>query len=66
MIKITVLSGKTFRGVWHFQDTNYDCSVELAKYAIENGIAKPTPINPPIDPLSDPNSYKGAKGPNDN
>lgn len=62
MIKITVLVGKTFRGVQHFIEVNYDCSDELARYAVKEGIARFADSNH----LSDPNSYKGAKGPNDN
>lgn len=39
-LRITVLAGKTFRGVQHFQNMNYDASTELAKHAVESGDAE--------------------------
>lgn len=62
MIRITVLAGKTFRGVQHFEETKYDCSDNLAQYAVKEGIARftdPQPIGGLF--LSDPNSFKGPK-----
>lgn len=41
-VQITVLGGQKFRGVYHFEDTKYDVSPELATYAINEGIAKLT------------------------
>jgi len=38
--KITVLPNKTFRGVLHFEEANYDASTELARYAVKEGLAK--------------------------
>lgn len=66
MIRITVLANKTFRGVLHFEEANYDASENLALWAVKEGIARftdPQPIGGLF--LSDPNSFKGAKGPND-
>jgi hypothetical protein len=63
MIRITVLAGKTFRGVHHFGEMNYDCSDELALYAVREGIARftdPQPIGGLF--LSDPDAFKGPKG----
>jgi hypothetical protein len=40
LVRITVLAGKTFRGVIHYQEQGYDASSELAKYAVQQGIAR--------------------------
>lgn len=60
MVKVIVKAGKTFQGVQHFEDTRYDVSHEWALYLVREGTAELVP-----DPLSDPNSFKGAKGPHD-
>jgi hypothetical protein len=39
-LRITVLAGKTFRGVHHFQPQDYDASTELATYAVKSGDAE--------------------------
>lgn len=62
MIKVTILAGKTFQHVKYFEDTNFDVSEEYANYLIREGIARIAPT-PGAQHLSDPNSYKGAKGP---
>lgn len=39
-VRITVLVGKTFRGVLHFQEQDYNASSALAEWAIKEGIAR--------------------------
>lgn len=39
-LRITVLPNQTFRGVLHFIETDYDASTNLARYAVQEGIAK--------------------------
>lgn len=39
-LRITVLPNQTFRGVLHFEEVDYDASTNLARYAVQNGIAK--------------------------
>jgi hypothetical protein len=41
-IRITVLPGKHFNGVHHFQATKYDASPNAAKHAVETGVAQYT------------------------
>lgn len=38
-IRITILSGKAFRGVTYFEATDLNASSALARYAVENGLA---------------------------
>lgn len=45
-VRITVKAGKTFRGVYHFEETKYDVLPELAKYAINEGVARLTVLDP--------------------
>lgn len=46
--RITVLPGQTFRGTQHFHPCDYDASPNLAKYAVDQGLAK-WPVSEPDD-----------------
>lgn len=63
MIRITIFANKTFRGVIHFEEANYDASDDLAHWAVKEGIARYASLGGMH--LSDPNSFKGPKGPTD-
>ena len=38
--RITVLPNKTFRGVLHFEACDYEASIDLARHAVKEGVAK--------------------------
>lgn len=39
-VRIIVLRGKTFRGIYHYYATKYDVSEDLARHVIKEGIAE--------------------------
>lgn len=39
-IRITILPNKTFRGVLHFQEMDYDASTDLAVHTVKRGDAR--------------------------
>lgn len=51
--RITVLPNKTFRGVLHFEECDYDASTELARHAVKEGVAKWNFAKMPADQLND-------------
>lgn len=40
LVRIIVLAGQTFRGVLHYEEMSYDCSPNLAAYAVASGVAR--------------------------
>lgn len=63
LIRVTVLPGKTVRGIIYFRETDLLLSPEYAKHLIGIGDVRYNDIGGMH--LFDPDSFKGAKGPND-
>lgn len=63
LIRVTVNASRTVRGVKYFKETDLLLSPEFAKYLIGTGDVRYNDIGGMH--LSDPDSFKGAKGPND-
>lgn len=60
LIRVTVIPGRTVRGVTYFQETDLLLSPEYAKHLIGTGDVRYNDIGGMH--LSDPDSFKGAKG----
>lgn len=60
VVRVTVNAGRTVRGTTYYQETDLLLSPELAKLCIASGAVRYADIGGMH--LSDPDSFKGAKG----